>query len=368
MTASRTTKPLAFLLASTALILVALPSGVGGVTISSLLVSEAHPLLASESNSDNSPLAVQAPDLSASVIDAGQLLNLSVRITGGYKPYNITWLDLPGGGCETHNRTSFACEVGVPSGAPTTFDVSVRVVDNVGTNVSSNATAVTVNPAPEVAVEISPVSGGTPPFTVNLTAVPMYGTPPFRYFWSFGDGLNGTGTSVQHTYTSVGKFEVTVWGNDSLGLNASGSATVHAVHAPSARLSISPSGTVQQGASVSFLVAPSGGLAPFTYSWAGLPSFCPSVTLPNTSTISCTGAAPGTYTVTVVLTDSLLHTAVSSVTLTVYAPTSIWEYVTIGAAGLAGVLAAVIIVQLTRLGRRQRSPPALRPAGTGPSR
>ncbi len=315
---------------------------------------------------DNNPLAVQAPSLSASQLDSGQHLNLSVTITGGYKPYNITWLGLPGGGCATHNRTSFACAVGVPSGTPTTFEISVHVVDTHGTAATSNSTAVTVNPSPTVAVEISPVSGGIPPFTVTLTAVPTYGTPPFTFYWSLGGEVNATGATLQHTFTQLGDFVVTAWANDSLGTNVSGSAKIHSVSAPSVTVSLFPQATVNAGASVSFAVAPTGGLGPFTYAWSGLPSFCTPPALPNASVISCAGAKPGTYSITVVLTDSLLHTAEASVTLTVSFPVSVWEDVTIVATVLAVVLAIVVVVQLIRVRRHRQPPPALRPADVPP--
>lgn len=311
---------------------------------------------------DNSPLAVRAPSLNRTVIDAGQLLNLSVSITGGYKPYNITWLGLPGGGCISHNQSSFHCKVGVPTGLPTVFEVSVHVVDAIGSNATSNATTITVNPWPTVAVGISPASGGTPPFEVTLTADPLYGTPPFSYSWIFGDGLNATGALVTHTFTRLGTFVVTVWANDSLGASASGSAKIHSVTTPTVVLVATPESSVAAGASVGFSLAPSGGLGPFTYLWSGLPSFCPPIIVENTSVVSCSGAKPGTYTVTVELTDSLLQTANASVTLTVTAPTSAWEYVAIGALALALALAAVLVLQLIRY-RRERPPArAIRPA------
>ncbi len=381
MTGDGIAKSLPLVLALTVLLMLALPAEVGGsaehgggrpALMALGLLPRSTPSEGSEESTtlvtpENQPLSVAAPYLNPTVIDSGQRLALKVNITGGYKPYNIKWIGLPGGGCYSHNATSFGCDVGAPSGMPTTFEVSVQVVDTMGTLVTSNTTAVTVNPTPSVAIEISPVSGGIPPFTLTFTAQPTFGTPPFSYFWIFGDGANATGTTVQHTFAILGTFVVTVWGNDSLGSNVSGFAKVHSVTAPSVALSLLPHATINEGDSVSFVVSPSGGLGPFTYVWTGLPSFCPPVTAQNTSEVTCSGAASGSYTVTVELTDSLLHTATSSVTLTVSTPPTIWEYVAIGAVVLAVALAIVVVVQVIHYRRERRPPSALRPASVGPS-
>lgn len=314
---------------------------------------------------DNKALVVDAPLLSPAVVDAGQRMNLSVAVTGGYPPYNVTWLGLPPG-CPNENKTKYHCFPGAPSGLSTPFEVSVRVVDTMANNVTSNATPGTVNPDPTVAVELSPASAGVPPFFVNFTAVPDGGTAPFQYSWIFGDGGSGVGVTVPHEYTTLGTFEVTVWGNDSLGQTAIGYAKVRSVALPSIVVSAEPFSTVRQGAAVSFTVEPAGGLGPFTYEWSGLPSFCALPTLPNATTVACSESVAGTYTVSVLATDSLQHTSRGTVTLTVTAPTTTWEYVAVGFLGIAVVLAIILAVQVVRYRQARRRPPPLGPAGDNP--
>jgi PKD repeat protein len=55
-------------------------------------------------------------------------------------------------------------------------------------------------------------------FLVNVTG----GTQPFRYLWSFGDGADGSGASVLHTYESVGTYNVVVSVTDAANYTAVG--------------------------------------------------------------------------------------------------------------------------------------------------
>lgn len=310
----------------------------------------------------NGPLTVQAPLADPDVVDAGLRLNLSVGITGGYPPYNITWLGLPYG-CASENKTKFHCFPGAPSGLPTTSEISVQVIDAMGNNETSNASSVTVNPDPTIAIDITPESAGVPPFFVNFTAIPTGGTAPYDFNWTFGDGGYGNGTTVEHEYTTTGIYPVTVWGNDSLGETAIGHAKVHSVALPSVLIAIAPQTTVPEGADVTFSVTPVGGLGPFTYEWTGLPAFCSPPSQPNATAIACADSMAGIYTVTVLATDALEHSAIGTVTLTVTAPTPLWEYVALGFTSVAIILAVIVSVQLVRYRRERRRPP---PSLTGP--
>jgi hypothetical protein len=49
---------------------------------------------------------------------------------------------------------------------------------------------------------------GPHPLSVTVTANVSGGTPPYRYFWSFGDGTNAMAAGGTHVYTSHGSYEI----------------------------------------------------------------------------------------------------------------------------------------------------------------
>src|SRR3989442_13736373 len=57
------------------------------------------------------------------------------------------------------------------------------------------------------------------PLITTFTAKPINGTAPYSFFWNFGDGLNDTGSSANHTYQSQNTYLVTLHINDSMGTN-----------------------------------------------------------------------------------------------------------------------------------------------------
>jgi PKD repeat protein len=64
-----------------------------------------------------------------------------------------------------------------------------------------------------VTVSTSLTTGQRVEFTVNTSG----GTGALTDSWIFGDGSNGTGSPVNHTYSAPGTYRVSVWVNDSSG-------------------------------------------------------------------------------------------------------------------------------------------------------
>jgi PKD repeat protein len=139
------------------------------------------------------------------------------------------------------------------------------------------------------------------------------GTPIASYRFTFGDGTPAVTTTAptaaaQHTYAAAGAYTVTLTATDTGGLTSTAvtqSFTVVADNAPVARL------TATQAASPALTVNADGSASTDTDAWPiatyrftfgdGTPAV---TTTPPTATAQHTYAAAGTYTVTLVATDS----------------------------------------------------------------
>ncbi|MCI4354497.1 MAG: PKD domain-containing protein, partial [Thermoplasmata archaeon] len=109
---------------------------------------------------------------------------------------------------------------------------TVRVVVSDATGSQAHATIlISVSGALGGSVSASPASAITGQ-AVTLSAVPIGGTAPYAFAWTFGDGGSGTGPSAVHTYTSLGTYTVIVWINDSVGGSLTRRVVVDVAAAP----------------------------------------------------------------------------------------------------------------------------------------
>jgi PKD repeat protein len=89
-------------------------------------------------------------------------------------------------------------------------------------------------PAEALTVSIipSPPSGNAP-LSVNFTCNVTGGTPPYSYFWSFGDGATSSSANPSHTYQSSGTYGVTLKVTDSQGNIQTATSSISAGQATS---------------------------------------------------------------------------------------------------------------------------------------
>ncbi len=150
---------------------------------------------------------------------------------------------------------------------------------------------------------------------VKFNAAATGGTAPYTsYSWSFGDGAITTTTSASttHTYSSTGTFMTTVTVTDSVGSTAtspSRSLTVDKTLSVTASASPNP---IDAGAPVSLTATSTGGVSPVSCGW----SFGDGSS-GNACSTTYAYSHSGTFSATVVATDSLGVTATSSATVTV---------------------------------------------------
>ena len=153
---------------------------------------------------------------------------------------------------------------------------------------------------PTVAVTASPLSG-TVPLNVSFVATGTNGTTPYTVVWSFGDGSSpGVGLAVSHVFMSAGTFTTRANLTDYYGATAN--ATVEIVVGPPPLVvgAQAVPATLAVGASTLLETSVSGGTAPYSFSWSGLPPGCPNQSIEN---YSCEPTAGGSYTITVTVTD-----------------------------------------------------------------
>lgn len=137
----------------------------------------------------------------ATTICAGASTSLSVTATPAT---SYTWS--PATGLDDENS---ATPVASPAaGSTTTYTVTVT------SGLCSSDTTVDVTVLPQVDAVASPAtSEGTLPLTVNFTSASSGGTPS----WDFGDGNIGTGSSINHEYTTEGEYNGYLVITNSLG-------------------------------------------------------------------------------------------------------------------------------------------------------
>ena len=110
----------------------------------------------------------------------------------------------------------------------------------------------------------------------------------------------------------------------------------------------------------------SGGTPWFKYAWTALPTGCTSV---NTSTLNCTPNEAGTFTITLVVTDSLNKTGSNTTQLVVAATSgsgagggsssSAALFLFAGAMGTVAALATATVLALIWRRRRRKAPPVM---------
>jgi PKD repeat protein len=275
---------------------------------------------------------------------------------------------------------------GARSSAPSpvhTYNVSGKYtamfwVNDSASHSASSSVSVTVNNIVKQSVSVAMVASpksGSAPLAVSFSAAASGGTGSYTgYAWTFGDTSTGTGTDVQHTYTTAGTFPVEVIATDTGGTTGAAftNITVTAVTPPTlVSVSVSPTyAALNTGDNRAFTATPTCTAtcpAGTTYAW----------TLTNSAMGSLSGATSSTATFTAASTAGTVGlfvnaslngiTVSSSAVVITIASTSTpspapWyasspgEYILIGL--IAAVVVALIAVILIRSRRTKQSPPA----------
>jgi RHS repeat-associated protein len=201
-----------------------------------------------------------------------------------------------------------------------TYNVVLTVTDNLGAQGSASTTATAATPnQPPVANAGGPYSGN------SGTSIQLNGSASYdpdgtiaTYQWTFGDGINGTGLAPAHTYSSAGTYTVTVTVTDNRGATATASASA-VITSPSNQPPIANPGgpySAVSGTPVQFNGTgssdPDGTITQYQWNFADGTA---SIASPSHSF-----AAPGSYLVTLTVTDNGGATNSKSFNLSVAKP------------------------------------------------
>jgi PKD repeat protein len=235
--------------------------------------------------------------------DAGLATSFSLESTGGTPPFSYSWIfgDGSQGTSATEDHTYLAAG---------TYAVEAWENDSLGNSSLAN-TSVLVNPALQIlslTATPNPMHVNQP---VNFNAVVTGGSLPYTFAWTFGDGSTGGDVSAtSHTYSTGGPFQANLSVTDPAGslLTASVEIAVVMVANVSADASLGA-----PPLTTSFTSDVAGGAPGYTYSW----SFGDG----GTSTLAdpiYTYEAPGNYTASLLVTDSLGNTATANWSITIF--------------------------------------------------
>ncbi len=242
--------------------------------------------------------------VSKSSLDLGTSTNLSVSPVAGTASFGVVWHGLPPG-CSSANATTLAC---IPN-APGTYSVWVTVTDSNGESVTGSPLTITVFPALGTATLTASVTALDLGESFSVAAGISGGSGAYTYAWSgLPPGCLGADTgTLTCVPTAAGNRTLSVTATDSTGSTASASVSVTVN--PALRVTLATSPVSATGpTTLTFTASVSGGTGIVVYAWylngsllSGKAS--PSLTLP--------GANPGTYMVSVEVTDGTGATATS---------------------------------------------------------
>jgi hypothetical protein len=296
-------------------------------------------------------LTASLPVATPPAVDAGQELVLQVVATLGDGGYSFRWAGLPTG-CPTENAPRLVCRISATE-SNATYAVQVNVTDALGHGANSPILELSVDTAPTI-VGITPVNstvdlGGL--LVVSVSA--QDGSGSYSFAWGGAPpGCPATSTELLTCRPlALGKFPVGVTPLDGRGGEGAVVETNITVVAPLKIYAFEAAeDPAHPGQNASLTVSLQGGVAPFEFSYVGLPPGCASADL---RVLPCVTQATGSFDISVEVEDASGLFANASLNLTVTLAST--HYTLFGLPSteafliIGGVAAGVIVLLLVVL-------------------
>ncbi len=248
---------------------------------------------------------------SPAAIPLGHSTYLNTTSRGGFGTLRLEYTGLPQG-CVSSDVSSLPCTPTVAG----SFTLRVYANDTAGNSASATAQLL-VGSVPSVSsfvispsfVEVNSsaylnvsATGGTGPLSFAFTGVPP-------------GCLSANSSSLVCRPTGSGVYPVRVFVNDSLGDTANATANLTSYYPLTILSFIDTPDPVSVGSSVQVAVQVTGGIAPYAFSYSGLPPGCSSS---ENASLSCHPTQLGSYLLRVTVSDSLgdMGSSVANLTVT----------------------------------------------------
>ena len=273
-----------------------------------------------------------------SATDVGLPVSFAATPAGGSGTYTYAWAF--GDGARSTSAT--ASHAYASAG---TYTANLWVNDTAGGSAHMQST-VTVNPLPK-AVASASASTLDVGQSITFAGSSSDGTAPVSLSWDFGDASHSPLANPAHAYAAAGTYTVRLTATDAVGGSASTTVTVTVAALPVATGSASTNAPAS-GDTVTFTGSSTGGTSPIGYAW----NFGDGATSTDQNPTHAY-ATPGTYTVTLKVTDvtgasstTTLTVVVSGSTVGTVSTTLATVYAIVGL--VVGVLVGVLVAMLLR--------------------